>query len=95
MSHRHRPRRQAQPPRWKQAVVTFLVILPLSLLVPLLWGPVLNLHPWLASYVGSNILITLTIVLLVVYLCMPAAMRLFAPWLRASSSHSLPRKELQ
>ncbi len=28
------------PPRWKQACVTFLVILPLSFLVPQLWKPV-------------------------------------------------------
>lgn len=75
---------QAQPPRWKQAVISFLVILPLSLLVPLIWMPVLKLHPWLASYLGSNVVITATIVLLVVYLCMPAATRLFASWLSAS-----------
>ena len=33
------------PPRWKQAVVTLLVILPHTLLVPLIWGPLLALHP--------------------------------------------------
>lgn len=72
-----------QPPRWKQAVVSFLVILPLSMLIPLLWGPVFSLHAILSSYLVSNILITATIVLLVVYLCMPLATRLFAPWLTA------------
>lgn len=77
---------QQQPPRWKQAVISFLVILPLSLIVPKLWIPVLSLHPFSASYLGSNIVITATIVTLVVYLCMPAAMRLFAPWLSQSSS---------
>jgi len=77
---------QEQPPRWKQAVISFLVILPLSLIVPMLWLPVLSLHPLLASYLGSNIVITATIVTLVVYLCMPAAMRLFAPWLSPSPS---------
>lgn len=76
---------QQQPPRWKQAIVSFLVILPLSLIVPKLWIPVLSLHPFWASYLGSNIVITATIVTLVVYLCMPAAMRLFAPWLDPSS----------
>ncbi|MCO8162027.1 antibiotic biosynthesis monooxygenase [Pseudomonas sp. 21LCFQ010] len=75
-----------QPPRWKQAVVSYLVILPLSLLVPLLWGPVLGLSPLLSGYVMSNVLITLTIVLLVVYLMMPAATRLFAAWLNAPAS---------
>lgn len=73
---------EAGPPAlWKQAVISMLVILPLSMAVPLLWMPILNLHPWLASYLGSNIVITLTIVLLVVYVCMPAATRLFARWL--------------
>lgn len=71
----------APPPLWKQAVLSMLVILPLSMAVPLLWMPILNLHPWLSSYLGSNIVITLTIVLLVVYVCMPTATRLFARWL--------------
>lgn len=77
---------QAQPPRWKQAVISFLVILPLSLIVPKLWMPILSLHPLLGGYLGSNVVITATIVTLVVYLFMPAAMRIFATWLRPASS---------
>jgi antibiotic biosynthesis monooxygenase (ABM) superfamily enzyme len=42
------------PPRWKQAVVTLLVILPHTLLVPLIWGPVLQLHPILSNYVVAT-----------------------------------------
>jgi antibiotic biosynthesis monooxygenase (ABM) superfamily enzyme len=76
-----------QPPRWKQACVTFLVICPLTLLIPLLWGPVFALNPLLANYVVSTALVTVTIVLLVCYLMMPLATRLFAPWLNASQSH--------
>jgi antibiotic biosynthesis monooxygenase (ABM) superfamily enzyme len=76
------------PPRWKQAVVTLLVILPHTLLVPLLWGPLLQLNAFLSNYVVATFLITLTIVLSVVYLFMPAATRLFAPWLEAGQSHS-------
>ncbi|MGY2374555.1 antibiotic biosynthesis monooxygenase [Pseudomonas sp. SDO524_S393] len=78
-----------KPPRWKQAVVTLCVILPLTLLVPILWGPVLRLHPFLSNYVVATFLVTLTIVLLVVYLLMPAATRLFAPWLEASVKETL------
>lgn len=74
------------PPLWKQAALSMLVILPLSMAVPLLWMPILGLHPWLSSYLGSNILITLTIVLLVVYVFMPAATRTFAKWLTAGQS---------
>jgi len=79
----------AKPPRWKQAVVTLLVILPLTLLIPILWGPVLRLHPLLSNYLVATFLVTLTIVLLVVYLLMPAATRLFAPWLEASVKETL------
>jgi len=75
------------PPRWKQACVTFLVICPLTLLIPLLWGPVFALSPLLANYVVSTALVTITIVLLVCYVMMPAATRLFAPWLNAPQRH--------
>ncbi|WP_192553213.1 antibiotic biosynthesis monooxygenase [Pseudomonas sp. IzPS59] len=75
------------PPRWKQAVVSLFVILPHTLLVPLIWGPLLKLNGFLSNYVVATFLITLTIVVSVVYVCMPAATRLFAPWLAASQSH--------
>ncbi|WP_025131295.1 antibiotic biosynthesis monooxygenase [Pseudomonas sp. PH1b] len=70
------------PPRWKQACVTFLVILPLSFLVPQLWKPVFTLLPWLGAYVPATVLITLSIVLLVVYVFMPRVTRLFSRWLQ-------------
>ena len=72
----------APPPRWKQACVTFLVILPLSFLVPMLWQPLFGLWPWLGGYVAANVLITLSIVLLVVYIFMPRVTRLFSKWLQ-------------
>lgn len=73
-----------QPPRWKQACLTFVVILPLSLLIPQLWQPLFARHPALGAYLPSNTLITLSIVLLVVYLFMPMATRLFASWLNGT-----------
>jgi antibiotic biosynthesis monooxygenase (ABM) superfamily enzyme len=79
------------PPRWKQAVVTLLVILPHTLLVPLIWGPLLRLNGFLSSYVVATFLITLTIVLSVVYVFMPMATRLFAPWLSHSTVPKEPR----
>ena len=81
---------QTSPPRWKQACVTFLVILPLSLLVPLLWQPFFQLVPRLGGYLPSNVLITLSIVLLVVYLFMPMTTRLFAAWLRPTTNEDQP-----
>ena len=71
----------AQPPRWKQVCVTFLVILPLSLLIPLAWRPVFTHIPWLGGYFASNVLITATIVLLVVYAFMPMVTGWFSGWL--------------
>ncbi len=74
----------AKPPaRWKQACVTFLVILPLSMGVPLLWKPVFAKLPFLSGYLASSVVITLSIVLLVVYVFMPRVTRLFARWLNA------------
>lgn len=70
-----------QPPRWKQACVTFLVILPLSLLVPLAWRPIFTDIPWLGGFFASNVAITATIVLLVVYLFMPMVTDWLAGWL--------------
>lgn len=70
-----------QPPRWKQAVVTLCVILPLTLGVPIVWGPVFAAFAWLSGYFISTFLVTITIVLSVVYLLMPFATRMFAPWL--------------
>lgn len=73
-----------KPPRWKQACVTFLVILPLSLLVPLAWRPVFANLPWLSGYFTSGLLITATIVLLVVYVFMPMVTGWFTGWLQGS-----------
>jgi hypothetical protein len=69
------------PPRWKQACVTFLVIMPLSLIVPQLWQPLFKRITWLGSYPVSAVLITLSIVLLVVYFFMPMMTRWLAGWL--------------
>lgn len=85
------PQSAQEPPLlWKQACVSFLVILPLSLLVPLLWLPVFQSLPWLGGYLPSNVLITLSIVLLVVYLFMPMATRLFAAWLSPNTDEERP-----
>lgn len=73
---------QEQRPYWKQACMNFLVILlvtlALSMLAPLLWQPLFQRTPWLGGYLPSNVMITLSIVLLVVYLFMPITARLFA-----------------
>ena len=80
---------RSPPPRWKQAALTLLVIFPHTLLVPLIWKPLLGVSPVLSNYVVATFVITLTIVLSVVYLFMPMATRVFAPWL---SSSSMPKE---
>jgi antibiotic biosynthesis monooxygenase (ABM) superfamily enzyme len=50
-------------------------------------GAAAELNAWLSNYLVATFLITLTIVLSVVYVCMPAATRLFAPWLAATQPH--------
>lgn len=76
---------RSPPPRWKQAALTLLVIFPHTLLVPLIWRPLLGVSPVLSNYVVATFVITLTIVLSVVYLFMPMATRVFASWLTSST----------
>lgn len=68
--------------------MTFLVILLLSLSVPLAWRPAFASVPWL-SYLGSNLVITATIVLLVVYLFMPMVTGWFAGWLQGDDDGAM------
>jgi antibiotic biosynthesis monooxygenase (ABM) superfamily enzyme len=72
-----------KPPQWKQAVLTFLVISPLSMIIPQLWQPLFLRFPALGGLVPSNLLITFCIVVLVVFLIMPTVTRWFAGWLNA------------
>lgn len=80
-------------PRWKQTCMNFLVILlvtlALSMLAPLLWQPLFQRIPWLGGYLPSNVVITLSIVLLVVYLFMPITTRLFAVQ-KSQNANSMP-----
>jgi antibiotic biosynthesis monooxygenase (ABM) superfamily enzyme len=72
----------SQPPRWKQAVISYAVILPLSIGVPLLWHPLFARYPVLGGTLPSNMLITACIVVSVI-LIMPKVTRWCAGWLSA------------
>lgn len=72
-----------QPPKWKQALLSYVVIAPLSMVIPQLWGPVFQTHPSLGGIVPSNLIITACIVGLVTYLIMPKVTRWLANWLAA------------
>lgn len=75
-----------RPPRWKQALLTFLIIMPLTLLVPQLLLPVFERVTWLGTPPISAVIVTLSIVLLVVYVFMPLFTRCLATWLNPQLS---------
>ena len=70
-----------QPPKWKQALLSYVVIAPLSMVIPQLWTPVFRSNPELGGIVPSNLIITACIVGLVTYLIMPNVTRWLATWL--------------
>jgi antibiotic biosynthesis monooxygenase (ABM) superfamily enzyme len=70
-----------QPPKWKQALLSYVVIAPLSMVIPQLWTPVFQNHPELGGIIPSNLIITACIVGLVTYLIMPNVTRWLANWL--------------
>lgn len=67
-----------QPPRWKMAVVTFLVLFPVAQLVAFL------LHPHFGSWppLLRAALQSAAVVTVMTYIFMPLGTRLAAPWLR-------------
>ena len=69
------------PVRWKQALLTLVVIYPLTVLVPFLLQPLFDEMPWLGAQPQRGLLITTCMVLLVVYLLMPRLTRWLAVWL--------------
>lgn len=71
-----------QPARWKQAVLTYLVICPMTLLVPLLLAPLFAKVPPLGGPLASNLLVNLCVILPVVFFIMPWVTRRCAGWLR-------------
>ncbi|MDT8896567.1 antibiotic biosynthesis monooxygenase [Halomonas sp. I1] len=73
--------KRQQPVRWKQWVVTTAVIWPLTMIVPILWQPVLSFIPQLDIWGVRNGLFAATIVGLVVYVVMPRVVRLVAGWM--------------
>lgn len=67
--------------RWKQALLTLVVIYPMTLIIPFLLGPLFHALPWLDDQPQRGLLVTACMVALVVYLVMPRATRWLAGWL--------------
>jgi antibiotic biosynthesis monooxygenase (ABM) superfamily enzyme len=71
------------PSRLKQSAVTLLVLYPLTLIVPRLWGLGSQIAPPLGNVFVLNLVVDATIVGLLTYVFMPRATRLFSRWLYA------------
>ncbi|MFA7891600.1 antibiotic biosynthesis monooxygenase [Pseudomonas putida] len=74
--------RAVPPPRWKQAVLTYLVICPMTLVVPHLLAPLFERLPQLAGPVRGTLIGNLFVILPVVFYIMPWVTRRCAHWLR-------------
>ncbi|GLO43099.1 MULTISPECIES: hypothetical protein [Pseudomonas] len=72
----------AQPPRWKQALLTYLVICPMTMIVPQLLAPLFARVPQLGGVITSNLIVNLFVILPVVFYIMPWVTRRCANWLR-------------
>ncbi len=65
------------PRRWKQVLVTWLVLCPeLIILSGALRPLMVDVHPWLATYVSSGIS-----AVVMAYVLMPQILRVLRPWL--------------
>ncbi|WP_332770995.1 antibiotic biosynthesis monooxygenase [Pseudomonas sp. ESBL1] len=72
----------SQPPRWKQALLTYLVICPMTLVIPQLLSPLFARFPQLGGAITGNLIVNLFVILPVVFYIMPWVTRRCADWLR-------------
>ena len=72
----------AKPPaKWKQFLITWSVIFPLSILIPLVIVPILKTLKTAENPYVNSFIVTGIIVLLMVYLIMPNYTKLIRKWL--------------
>lgn len=69
------------PVRWKQYVMVFLIIFPLTLVVPELWELLFHQVPWLNSRIVRHLGAVAISVFLMVYVILPRAMKRLGRWL--------------
>jgi antibiotic biosynthesis monooxygenase (ABM) superfamily enzyme len=69
------------PVRWKQFLVTWSAIYPLSLVVPLVLLPFLRVLKIPANHYSDGLLISASIVFLMVFIVMPNYTKLIRKWL--------------
>ncbi|KMN43793.1 antibiotic biosynthesis monooxygenase [Bacillus sp. LK2] len=72
------PKTPVPPPKWKMSIVTLLGVWPLSILVPMLLGPIIiNMNTILSSFC-----VAACIVSLLSWVVMPILAKIFHPWLQ-------------
>jgi antibiotic biosynthesis monooxygenase (ABM) superfamily enzyme len=67
----------ARPPRWKQAVITWLAVYPALTLTLAVLGPLIETWP----LAFRTLLVTVLLVPIVVYVLLPLLNRAFRGWL--------------
>jgi len=72
---------QKVPVRWKQYLVTWSAIFPLSIIIPLIILPILNVLHIPENRFINSFFISGTVVFIMVYLLMPNYTRLIKKWL--------------
>jgi antibiotic biosynthesis monooxygenase (ABM) superfamily enzyme len=77
------PSRLQRAPPYKQFIVTFSVIYPLTILLPLLLNPLLERIEFVRIFYVRQFFLDAAIVALITYVIMPRYTRLIAKWLYA------------
>lgn len=72
---------QKVPVRWKQYLVTWSAIFPLSIIIPLIILPILNVLKFPENRFINSFFISGTVVFIMVYLLMPKYTKLIKNWL--------------
>lgn len=72
---------QKPPQRWKQFLVTWSAIFPLSFIVPILALPILNMLGLPQNKIISSFVVSASVVFLMVYVIMPNYTKLVKKWL--------------
>lgn len=69
------------PKRWKQWLTSVSVIWPLTVIIPMLLGPLFTALPFLGMPVVRQLVTAMCVVAMVVYVVMPPYARAIAKWL--------------
>ena len=81
MTQEQQPIPPARPPRWKQAVITWVAVYPALTVTLAVLGPMMESWPLPLR----TLLVTLLLVPIVVYVIVPLLTRVFRGWLFPSA----------